>query len=242
MIDNELVEIIKFALPMIIVCLGWLVTGRINYLNFRKQKLLEVNMKAFDDYKKSYMDMMIQCGLFIGKIGIIIELLSKEESMKKIVKVDETFNEEFINEYNNSQEKLGEGIEALHRTLTMYDNLFVNYNKERLALNLLVSDIVSKNCIIPIKLQVLISKKVQVSNEEKLSVKEDCIVSLREYCSDLSYMLKVYEEFNIMIQNELFKDITKNISKVIRKKDDNINYVENLLDKYSVVLDSYEIR
>lgn len=43
-------------------------------------------------------------------------------------------------------------------------------------------------------------------------------------------MLKVYEEFNIMIQNELFKDITKNVNKVIRKK-----------DKNSVVLDSYEI-
>ena len=43
-------------------------------------------------------------------------------------------------------------------------------------------------------------------------------------------MLKVYEEFNIMIQNELFKDIAKNVNKVIRKK-----------DKNSVVLDSYEI-
>jgi len=43
-------------------------------------------------------------------------------------------------------------------------------------------------------------------------------------------VLKVYEEFNIMIQNELFKDIAKNVNKVIRKK-----------DKNSVVLDSYEI-
>ena len=239
--NEDIIRLIEYSIPLIIVVIGWLVTGAVNYRNYKKQKLIELKIKAYDDYKDAYISYTTTLGNVISNNLIISNMIKSEEGLKKINPDGEVITEEFIDDYVKLQENLNESIAKFYQRFSVYDLLYSKFSKEKILLYLEGMDIIKLAITPTFYLNILVSKKESITFKYKEEARKLLPNLLEEYSNSLGKLASASAEFNILLQNYLFGDIIKEKAKLVRLKSDNLTTLENLYEKHKDKIEQYDI-
>lgn len=239
--NEDIIRLIEYSIPLIIVVIGWLVTGAVSYTNYKKQKLIELKIKAYDDYKESYINYTMALGNIISNNLIISNMISNEEELKKMNPDGKIITEEIIDDYIKLQENLNESIAKFYQSFSVYDLLYSRFSKEKILLYLEGMDIIKLAITPTFYLNILVSKKESITPKYKEETKKLLPNLLEEYSNSLGKLASTSDEFNILLQNYLFGDIIKEKAKLVRLKRNDLMTLEDLYEKHKDKIEQYNI-
>lgn len=220
-------QLIYIIIPSVIGAISALFTNKLTFKNSKKSRLIDLQLKMYEDYKSKYVDYLISYSEVIANCGMIKGVLENEELIKSL-----DFKEA-AEEFERRQEEFHIKFQQYYSTFSVYDKLLNRINKQKLLLNIHFSKSIQEFIILPI----MLSRYKDI--DEKETYLSLITATVDRYLENMNILNKITEEINNLVQECLFNELIKGKTTTIHLKSEKEPLLESIYEMYRDELDKY---